>query len=148
MEDASIEDLYSPNHCALHGWPKFSWINCSFYCFFLLGVRSLRSPKIWGHTIEHILLQPQSDRLVLLATNAGGRPTAKGVLRTPPLRTAHLNNDKILAQPVTGSDLCILFKETWFIVKCICIVFQMFLCLMFWYLRCWKYFFPSSCISE
>ncbi|XP_042877206.1 spatacsin-like isoform X2 [Penaeus japonicus] len=69
------------------------------------SVRSLRSPKLWGHTIEHILLQPQSDRLVLLATNAGGRPTAQGVLRTPPLRTAHLSNDKILAQPVTGSDL-------------------------------------------
>ncbi|XP_071550265.1 spatacsin [Panulirus ornatus] len=69
------------------------------------SIRSVRNPRIWGHTQYFILLQPQSDRLALLATNAGGCPTAQGVLRTPPLRTAHLYQNNVLAQPVTGTDL-------------------------------------------
>ncbi|XP_069160360.1 spatacsin isoform X2 [Procambarus clarkii] len=69
------------------------------------SIRSIRSPRVWGHTEYFILLQPQSDRLVLLATNAGGRPSTQGVLRTPPLRTAHLYKNMILAQPITGTDL-------------------------------------------
>lgn len=69
------------------------------------SIRSLRNAKVWGHSPEFILLQPQSDRLVLLATNAGGCPSSHGVLRTAPLRTAHLCPSKVVAQPVTGAEL-------------------------------------------
>uniref|UniRef100_A0A0P4W2S9 Spatacsin C-terminal domain-containing protein n=1 Tax=Scylla olivacea TaxID=85551 RepID=A0A0P4W2S9_SCYOL len=69
------------------------------------SIRSLRNAKVWGHSQEYILLQPQSDRLVLLATNAGGCPSCHGVMRTPPLRTAHLCYSRIIAQPITGAEL-------------------------------------------
>ncbi|KAK4314797.1 hypothetical protein Pmani_013942 [Petrolisthes manimaculis] len=69
------------------------------------SIRSARNLKVWSHTSQFILLQPQSDRLVLLATNAGGRPTTHGVLRTLPLRSAHLFQSTILVQPITGTDL-------------------------------------------
>ncbi|XP_068222924.1 spatacsin [Palaemon carinicauda] len=69
------------------------------------SIRSLRSPKTLGYNEDHILLQLQSDRLALLATNGGGRPTMVGVLRTPPVRAAHLGQGGVLVQPITGSDI-------------------------------------------
>ncbi|CAL4128119.1 unnamed protein product, partial [Meganyctiphanes norvegica] len=69
------------------------------------SIRSLRSPRIWGHNSKYILLQPQSDRLVLLDTNGGGKPTVVAVVRTPPLRAAHLSHSTIIMQPITGSDI-------------------------------------------
>ncbi|XP_066960523.1 LOW QUALITY PROTEIN: spatacsin [Macrobrachium rosenbergii] len=69
------------------------------------SIRSLRSPKTLGYNADHILLQLQSDRLAILATNGGGRPTMVGVIRTPPVRTAHLGQGGVLVQPVTGNDL-------------------------------------------
>ncbi|KAK7078580.1 hypothetical protein SK128_028400 [Halocaridina rubra] len=69
------------------------------------NIRMLRSPKVLGYTATYILLQFQSDRLCLLATNGGGRPSVLGILRTPPLRTAHLYGNTVLVQPVTGCEL-------------------------------------------
>ena len=70
---------------------------------FLAGIRSLCNAKVWRHSQDYILLQPQSDCLVLLVTNAGRCPSCHGVMRTPLLCYS-----KVIVQPITGAELCIL----------------------------------------